>query len=141
MHRRDSIIVCADQICSPRLAMSFAACHSLFLACPLSLSRMAIVHACTLPPFQARYFSFRPPPITSLTPSPSPAPVQSSVSLSFTLDYAHNSRSLFPFRSSSPSPSPSTHPVVPGHPCGHIHQRRELFPLQVATPALIPVTS
>lgn len=69
---------------------------------------LAIVYARAPPSFQARYFSFRPPPITSPTPyssSPSPAPAQSSVSLSLTLDYAHNSRSPSPFRSSSPSPS------------------------------------
>ncbi|KAG9313653.1 hypothetical protein JVU11DRAFT_5985 [Chiua virens] len=68
----------------------------------------AIVYARAPPSFQARYFSFRPPPITSPTPyssTPSPAPAQSSVSLSLTLDYAHNSRSPSPFRSSSPSPS------------------------------------
>ena len=60
------------------------------------------------PSFQARYFSFRPPPITSPTPystTPSPAPAQSSASLTLTLDYAHNSRSPSPFRSASPSPS------------------------------------
>ncbi|KAG6379946.1 hypothetical protein JVT61DRAFT_10513 [Boletus reticuloceps] len=68
----------------------------------------AIVYARAPPSFQARYFSFRPPPITSptpYTPSPSPAPAQSSVSLTLTLDYAHNSRSPSPYRSSSPSPS------------------------------------
>jgi len=63
----------------------------------------AIVYARAPPSFQARYFSFRPPPITSPSPSPSPAPAQSSVSLSLTLDYAHNSRFPSPFRSSSPS--------------------------------------
>ncbi|KAH7886811.1 hypothetical protein F5I97DRAFT_1808109 [Phlebopus sp. FC_14] len=66
----------------------------------------AIVYARAPPSFQARYFSFRPAPITSPTPyypSPSPVPAQSSVSLSLTLEYAHNSRSPSPFRSSSPS--------------------------------------
>ncbi|KAF8551177.1 hypothetical protein OG21DRAFT_1487193 [Imleria badia] len=65
----------------------------------------AIVYARAPPSFQARYFSFRPPPIASPTPypnTPSPAPAQSSVSLSLTLDY---SRSPSPFRASSPSPS------------------------------------
>ena len=62
------------------------------------------------PSFQARYFSFRPPPISSPTPtpyspSPSPAPAQSAVSLNLTLDYARNSRSPSPLRASSPSPS------------------------------------
>ena len=77
-------------------------------SCYPAHSLPAIVYARAPPSFQARYFSFRPPPITSPTPyapSPSPAPAQSSVSLSLTLDYAHNSRSPSPFRASSPSPS------------------------------------
>ncbi|KAF8137188.1 hypothetical protein EV363DRAFT_1316965 [Boletus edulis] len=76
----------------------------------------AIVYARAPPSFQARYFSFRPPPISSPTPysaSPSPAPAQSSVSLTLTLDYAHNSRSPSPYRSSSPSPSTNQGSILP----------------------------
>ncbi|KAF9242262.1 hypothetical protein BU15DRAFT_86859 [Melanogaster broomeanus] len=68
----------------------------------------SIVYARAPPSFQARYFSFRPPPITSPIPyssSPSHAHAQSSVSLNLTLDYAQNSRSPSPYRSSSPAPS------------------------------------
>ncbi|KAG1716805.1 hypothetical protein ID866_327 [Astraeus odoratus] len=78
----------------------------------------AIVYARAPPSFQARYFSFRPLPITSPTPyapSPSPAPAQSAASLNLTLDFTHNSRSSSPspLRSSSPSSSvPSTAPIL-----------------------------
>lgn len=75
-----------------------------------ALSITAIVYARAPPSFQARYFSFRPPPPTSPVPySSSPTgtlPNQSAVSLTLGVDYNAISRSPSPFR--APSPSPST---------------------------------
>lgn len=72
----------------------------------------AIVYARAPPSFQARYFSFRPPPATSPAPySSSPTgtlPNQSAVSLTLPVDFTSISRSPSPFR--APSPSPSTTP-------------------------------
>lgn len=86
------------------------------LAPALLTAPKAIVYARAPPSFQARYFSFRPPPIASPTPyapSPSPAPAQSSVSLNLTLDFQHNPPSpTSPFRSASPAPSTSGGPIL-----------------------------
>ena len=70
----------------------------------------AVVYARAPPSFQARYFSFRPPPPTSPNPySSSPTgtlPAQSTFSLSLGVDYGPVSRSPSPFhRASSPAPS------------------------------------
>ncbi|KZT18795.1 hypothetical protein NEOLEDRAFT_117033 [Neolentinus lepideus HHB14362 ss-1] len=65
----------------------------------------AIVYARAPPSFQARYFSFKPPPVASPTPySPSPATLAGQSSLSLGLDLTP-SRSPSPFRVPSPSPS------------------------------------
>ncbi|CAL1699854.1 unnamed protein product [Somion occarium] len=72
----------------------------------------AIVYARAPPSFQARYFSFRPPPATSPVPySSSPTgtlPAQSALSLTLGVDFGAISRSPSPFRASSPSPSTNT---------------------------------
>ncbi|TCD60035.1 hypothetical protein EIP91_010856 [Steccherinum ochraceum] len=73
----------------------------------------AIVYARAPPSFQARYFSFRPPPPTSPNPySSSPTgtlPAQSTFSLSLGVDYGPVSRSPSPFqRATSPAPSTAT---------------------------------
>ncbi|CCL98740.1 uncharacterized protein FIBRA_00745 [Fibroporia radiculosa] len=69
----------------------------------------AVVYARAPPSFQARYFSFKPPPPTSPHPySSSPTgtlPAQSALSLSLGVDYPSVSRSPSPFRAPSPSPS------------------------------------
>ncbi|KAI0071874.1 hypothetical protein K474DRAFT_1668508 [Panus rudis PR-1116 ss-1] len=69
----------------------------------------AVVYARAPPSFQARYFSFRPPPATSPVPySSSPTgtlPAQSALSLTLGVDYGAISRSPSPFRAASPSPS------------------------------------
>ena len=73
-----------------------------------------MVYARAPPSFQARYFSFRPAPITSPVPyssSPTPSlPAQSALSLSLGVDYPASFRSVSPsqFRSSSPAPSSIT---------------------------------
>ncbi|TFK46743.1 hypothetical protein OE88DRAFT_1720946 [Heliocybe sulcata] len=65
----------------------------------------AIVYARAPPSFQARYFSFKSPAISSPTPySPSPATLAGQSSLSLGLDLTP-SRSPSPFRGPSPSPS------------------------------------
>lgn len=70
---------------------------------------IAIVYARAPPSFQARYFSFRPPPIASPVPystSPTPThPAQSSISLSLGVDYPTSLRSASPYRTMSPTPS------------------------------------
>ncbi|KAH8073810.1 hypothetical protein BXZ70DRAFT_1068977 [Cristinia sonorae] len=73
----------------------------------------AVVYARAPPSFQARYFSFRPPPPTSPNPySSSPTgtlPAQSTFSLNLGVDYGAISRSPSPFhRASSPAPSTAT---------------------------------
>ncbi|OSC97361.1 hypothetical protein PYCCODRAFT_1481331 [Trametes coccinea BRFM310] len=74
----------------------------------------AVVYARAPPSFQARYFSFKPPPIASPVPySSSPTgtlPAQSALSLSLGLDFASHSRSPSPapYRSNSPTPSTNT---------------------------------
>lgn len=74
-----------------------------------SLSFQAIVYARAPPSFQARYFSFRPPPIASPIPySASPTgtlPAQSALSLTLGVDFGGISRSPSPFRAVSPAPS------------------------------------
>ena len=66
----------------------------------------AIVYARAPPSFQARYFSFRPAPISSPVPldtySPSPFPTQSALSLSLVPEASSISRSPSPFRPASP---------------------------------------
>ena len=66
------------------------------------------------PSFQARYFSFRPPPATSPTPySSSPTgtlPAQSALSLTLGLDFSSHSRSPSPSPYRAISPAPSTNP-------------------------------
>ncbi|KAH9918771.1 hypothetical protein B0H21DRAFT_768556 [Amylocystis lapponica] len=70
----------------------------------------AVVYARAPPSFQARYFSFKPPPATSPLPyAASPTgtlPAQSALSLTLGVDFTSVSRSPSPFR--APSPSPST---------------------------------
>ncbi|GBE83716.1 hypothetical protein SCP_0507720 [Sparassis crispa] len=73
----------------------------------------AVVYARAPPTFQARYFSFKPPPATSPLPySSSPTgtlPAQSALSLSLGLDFrSTHSRSPSPFRAVSPAPSTNT---------------------------------
>ncbi|KAI0691364.1 hypothetical protein C8T65DRAFT_745488 [Cerioporus squamosus] len=71
----------------------------------------AVVYARAPPSFQARYFSFKPPPIASPTPySSSPTgtlPAQSALSLNLGVDFSAPSRSPSPspFRVTSPTPS------------------------------------
>jgi BTB/POZ domain len=69
----------------------------------------AIVYARAPPSFQARYFSFRPAPLSSPVPySSSPTgtmPTKSSLSLSMALDIQNFSRSPSPYRVASPTPS------------------------------------
>ncbi|KAI1785245.1 hypothetical protein LXA43DRAFT_1117799 [Ganoderma leucocontextum] len=71
----------------------------------------AVVYARAPPSFQARYFSFKPPPPTSPIPySASPTgtlPAHSALSLNLAPDYSSPSRSPSPspYRPSSPSPS------------------------------------
>ena len=83
----------------------------LFPLGPLKPSRssIAIVYARAPPSFQARYFSFRPPPIASPVPySASPTgtlPAQSALSLTLGVDFSGISRSPSPFRAVSPAPS------------------------------------
>ncbi|KAF8268918.1 hypothetical protein EI94DRAFT_1799823 [Lactarius quietus] len=66
----------------------------------------AIVYARAPPSFQARYFSFRPAPISSPVPldtySPSAYPTQSALSLSLVPEGSSISRSPSPFRPASP---------------------------------------
>lgn len=66
----------------------------------------AIVYARAPPSFQARYFSFRPAPISSPGPldtySPSAYPTQSALSLSLVPEASSISRSPSPFRPASP---------------------------------------
>ncbi|RDX40304.1 hypothetical protein OH76DRAFT_1490393 [Lentinus brumalis] len=70
-----------------------------------------VVYARAPPSFQARYFSFKPPPIASPTPySSSPTgtlPATSALSLTLGLDFSAPSRSPSPspFRANSPAPS------------------------------------
>ncbi|KAI0314558.1 hypothetical protein OF83DRAFT_1063636 [Amylostereum chailletii] len=62
-----------------------------------------IVYARAPPTFQARYFSFRPPPLSSPRPySPNAFPTQSAFSLSLGIDVPGVSRSPSPFRPASP---------------------------------------
>ncbi|KZT00735.1 uncharacterized protein LAESUDRAFT_708456 [Laetiporus sulphureus 93-53] len=78
----------------------------------------AIVYARAPPSFQARYFSFKPPPPVSPLPySTSPTgtlPVQSALSLPLPLnvDYPSVSRSPSPYQAPSPSPSANTGAVL-----------------------------
>ncbi|EED85027.1 predicted protein [Postia placenta Mad-698-R] len=76
----------------------------------------AVVYARAPPSFQARYFSFKPPPATSPLPySSSPTgtlPAQSALSLTLGVDYHSISRSPSPFRAASPSPSINTGAVL-----------------------------
>ncbi|KAH9886001.1 hypothetical protein C8Q73DRAFT_289192 [Cubamyces lactineus] len=71
----------------------------------------AVVYARAPPSFQARYFSFKPPPPTSPVPySSSPTgtlPAQSALSLTLGVDFTSPSRSPSPapYRSTSPTPS------------------------------------
>ncbi|PAV14719.1 hypothetical protein PNOK_0979700 [Pyrrhoderma noxium] len=75
----------------------------------------AMVYARAPPSFQARYFSFRPPPIASplpfgTSPTPSlPMPATSALSLNLGVDFSYNAsvRSVSPsnFRPTSPAPS------------------------------------
>jgi hypothetical protein len=70
-----------------------------------------IIYARAPPGFQARYFQFRPAPITSPTPfsaSSTPIPAQSAYSLNLGLDFPSRSPSPSPFRGPSPSPSTNT---------------------------------
>ncbi|KAI0630919.1 hypothetical protein C8Q77DRAFT_1062198 [Trametes polyzona] len=73
----------------------------------------AVVYARAPPSFQARYFSFKPPPAASPVPySSSPTgtlPAQSALSLSLGVDFSSHSRSPSPapYRSTSPTPSTS----------------------------------
>ncbi|EGO03664.1 hypothetical protein SERLA73DRAFT_69514 [Serpula lacrymans var. lacrymans S7.3] len=73
----------------------------------------AIVYARAPPSFQARYFSFRPPPVASPVPYPSSPsgtiPAQSTLSLP---ELNGTSRSPSPFRGPSPSPSTSTGAIL-----------------------------
>ena len=74
-----------------------------------------MVYARAPPSFQARYFSFRPPPIASplpfgTSPTPSlPMPATSALSLNLGVDFSYNAsvRSVSPsnFRPTSPAPS------------------------------------
>ena len=74
-----------------------------------------MVYARAPPSFQARYFSFRPPPIASplpfgTSPTPSlPMPATSALSLNLGVDFSYNAsvRSASPsnFRPTSPAPS------------------------------------
>ena len=74
-----------------------------------------MVYACAPPSFQARYFSFRPPPIASplpfgTSPTPSlPMPATSALSHNLGADFSYNAsvRSVSPsnFRPTSPAPS------------------------------------
>lgn len=77
---------------------------------------LAVVYARAPPSFQARYFSFKPPPATSPLPySSSPTgtlPAQSALSLALGVDYHSISRSPSPFRAASPSPSINTGAVL-----------------------------
>ena len=78
-------------------------------------SLLAMVYARAPPSFQARYFSFRPPPIASplpfgTSPTPSlPMPATSALSLNLGVDFSYNAsvRSVSPsnFRPTSPAPS------------------------------------
>ncbi|KAI8969757.1 hypothetical protein BD414DRAFT_255022 [Trametes punicea] len=74
----------------------------------------AVVYARAPPTFQARYFSFKPPPPASPIPySSSPTgtlPAQSALSLSLGVDYPSPSRSPSPAPYRSSSPTPSTQP-------------------------------
>ncbi|KAI0739276.1 hypothetical protein C8Q80DRAFT_1112299 [Daedaleopsis nitida] len=74
----------------------------------------AVVYARAPPSFQARYFSFKPPPAASPIPySSSPTgtlPAQSALSLTLGLDFSSPSRSPSPFPYRAVSPSPSTNP-------------------------------
>ncbi|KAH9910438.1 uncharacterized protein BXZ73DRAFT_93761 [Epithele typhae] len=67
----------------------------------------AVVYARAPPSFQARYFSFKPPPAASPLPySSSPTgtlPAQSSLSLTLGIDFSDPSRSPSPYRAPSPS--------------------------------------
>ena len=73
----------------------------------------AIVYARAPPSFQARYFSFRPAPIGTPTPSELTSPNgtlngQSALSLSLGPDFQDLPRSYSPYRAGSPSPSTTT---------------------------------
>ena len=73
----------------------------------------AIVYARAPPSFQARYFSFRPAPIGTPTPSEYASPNgtlngQSALSLSLQPDFHDLTRSTSPYRAGSPSPSTNT---------------------------------
>ncbi|KAI0816056.1 hypothetical protein BC628DRAFT_1151658 [Trametes gibbosa] len=74
----------------------------------------AVVYARAPPSFQARYFSFKPPPAASPLPySSSPTgtlPAQSALSLTLGLDFSSRSRSPSPAPYRSASPAPSTNP-------------------------------
>ncbi|TBU54025.1 hypothetical protein BD310DRAFT_961704 [Dichomitus squalens] len=73
----------------------------------------AVVYARAPPSFQARYFSFKPPPAASPLPySSSPTgtlPAQSALSLTLGVDFSSPSRSPSPSPFRVTSPSPSTH--------------------------------
>ncbi|KAI0642472.1 hypothetical protein C8Q79DRAFT_213553 [Trametes meyenii] len=74
----------------------------------------AVVYARAPPSFQARYFSFKPPPAASPLPySSSPTgtlPAQSALSLTLGVDFSSPSRSPSPAPYRTASPAPSTNP-------------------------------
>ena len=101
--------------------------------CHLYLSLLAMVYARAPPSFQARYFSFRPPPIASplpfgTSPTPSlPMPTTSALSPNLGVDFSYNAsiRSVSPsnFRPTSLAPS-----VIGSLTCISLNHKSQSFP-------------